>query len=141
MRIHDQAADDISIETPDNWPDINVSGIQKDFSIDEKVAPEKLEELLTLAVDQVVKHFDPLLVELPLLGAYEIYFRQAVYQLAYSLLIPSLPVSSQHKSEPEEAMTLEKRMMFFERMSLQYQQKIPGFINRFSKPSISSELL
>ncbi len=65
MRIHDPAADDIIIQTPENWPDINLSGFQSAFSLEDRTSAENMENKLKMAVAEVVGNFDPEQVVLP----------------------------------------------------------------------------
>ncbi|MBU2514524.1 hypothetical protein KJ966_24630 [bacterium] len=127
MRIHDEATNDIQISTPEGWPTINVSGFQDDFSIDDKVSSEKLKDLLTLAVSEIVNCFDESLMLFPMEGVEVGYFRRAVYQLAYAKLIPELPVNRQHKSEPQDVNTIRERIAFFEGLSVENRKCIKGF--------------
>ena len=49
----------------------------------------------------MVENYDSELVTLPIVEPEDIYFREAVFNLAFAKLIPNLPVNSQHKSDPE----------------------------------------
>ena len=50
MRIHDPATNDITIETPTGWPEINVGDFQLAFKIDDKTEADDLVSKLKMAI-------------------------------------------------------------------------------------------
>lgn len=141
MRIHDSVLDETVVPTPDNWPEIRISGIQIEFSLDDKVPVEKLQYLLAVSIDEIVSDYDPNIISLPLDDAQQIYFRLAVYQLAFSKLIPELPVNNQHKSDPEDLAQIRERMKFYRELSISNRKKIPGYQYKSENQQINSELI
>lgn len=133
LKIHEQAADDIAVTVPVGWPEINVGGLQVFKSLEKKVNSQTLKDFLELAADEISKNFDMEVLTLPLAGLSELNFRLAVYELAYSKLIPSLPVNNQHDSDRVDLATVKKRVKDARGLSLDFQREIPGFSPKVKK--------
>lgn len=133
MKIHDQAADDLAVAVPDGWPVLNASGLQEYRSLEKKTEPALVQNLMMLAAAEVVDNFDTETVTLPLEGADQISFKYAVYELAFSKLIPLLAVHNQLDSEKQGPQTIDYQVRASEIASLKFQRRIPGFVSRSSK--------
>jgi hypothetical protein len=138
MKIHDPATDNDDVPVPDGWPDLNVSQFQKDKSLGKEVDADRLVDLLTIAAVEVVGNFDMDVLTLPLEGTEAIYFRLAVFELAFSKLLPSLPVNNQHDSNMADPEGMTRRIVLLKRNTMSYQNQIRGFK---PKPTIGSMVI
>jgi hypothetical protein len=127
IKIHDQAADDLEVTVPDGWPALNVSGLQGYRSLEKKTDPVLLQNLMRMAAEEVTENFDSEVLVLPLEGSAEISFKYAVYELAFSKLLPLLPVHNQLDSEKADPQAVQIYVRSCETASLAFQRRIPGF--------------
>lgn len=137
MKIHDQAADDLDVTVPDGWPELNVSGLQEYRSLEKKTDGVLVQNLMMLATEEVIEHFDTEVVTLPLTGSDLVNFQYAVYELTFAKLIPLLAVHNQLDSEKQDPQGMENQIRAAEIASLKYQRRIPGFVS-VSKQRIGS---
>ena len=135
MKIHDTATDDLPVTVPNGWPALNVSQFQQDKNIGKEVDANRLKEVLTIAASEVSRNFDMDILDLPLADEEQIYFKLAVFELAFARLLPSLPVNNQHDSNMADPEGMTKRIALLKRNSLGFQREIPGFK---PKPSTGS---
>ncbi len=127
IKIHDPATDDIPVSVPEGWPEINVGEFQKNKSLGKEVDAERLKNTLTLAAKEISGDYDTTVLILPLDETQTIYFRFAVYELAFSKLLPGLPVNNQHNSISTDPEVLKKNASLLQRNAVEFQKMIPGF--------------
>ncbi len=127
IKIHDTAIDDILVPVPQGWPELNVGDFQINKSLGKEVDANRLKDILTLAAKEVAENFDMEVLILPLDTKDEIYFRFAVFELAFAKLIPSLPVNNQHDSHVSDPESMEKQIKLLKRNSIGFQREIPGY--------------
>ncbi len=135
IKIHDPATDDIPVSVPEGWPTINVGEFQKNKSLGKEVDAERLKDILTLAVKEISDDYDTTVLVLPLDETQTINFRFAVYDLAFSKLLPGLPVNNQHDSISTDPEALERTTALLQRNAVAFQKTIPGYK---SKPVVGS---
>lgn len=138
IKIHDPATDDLPVTVPDGWPELNVSQFQQDKSLGKEVDANRLKDLLTLAAQEVTERYDMEVLSLPLDDTQTLYFKFAVFELAFSKLIPSLPVNNQHDSNMIDPEGMTKRIGLLKRSAEHFMREIPGYK---SKPSFGVRLI
>ncbi len=117
----------ITIDTGENWPEVDFDEFYERKSLN--LEEDEVEDFMLLALDEIKSNFDE--DELPetWTSTQALYFKMALYQMTYSLILPTIRKYNNFHSGEEMEDNVDTEADKIRAQSISFQSKIPGFIS------------